>query len=213
MEKSTRSYGIYLLIFCLLVFIVLSALVLVALSEKKNIKILRPRNERLRLVLTTWKTIRLGTGLRTSGDFRKALADNGFTLGHWSDDAIDKPAFLASISSKEREVGLVKITVAELGFKKGATRGDIYKRAFQLGLELSPAEVGPQLRLQYPDQPHGEWLMIAMEPIADSFGGWGVAEVGHGGHGGPGLWLCGDDSSSRYIWPSHVAWIFIKRKR
>ncbi|MBI2062919.1 MAG: hypothetical protein HYT61_01610 [Candidatus Yanofskybacteria bacterium] len=158
----------------------------------------------------TWKTIRLGTGLYTAGDFRKALANKGFVIGHWSDDAIEKPAFAASISREKKEVELVKVTAAELGFKTGATRGDIYGRAIQLGLKLSPAEVGAQLRLQYPDQPHGEWLLIAMEPIEDSSGGLGVAEVGHGGHGGPGLWLCGDNSSSNYVWPGFVNWIFVR---
>ncbi|MCH8162645.1 MAG: hypothetical protein IIA99_00905, partial [Proteobacteria bacterium] len=95
------------------------------------------------------KTIKLGTGLVTPDDFRRALKDDGFRLSDWSSDILGKPAF--TVSSEETEVDLVVVSVSELGFKDGATRADIYKRAKELGWELCSAEVGPQLRLQYPD--------------------------------------------------------------
>lgn len=138
-----------------------------------------------------WKTIKLGTGLKTVGDFHRALRDGGFHLGEGGNDIIHKPAFTRS--PEEVEIELVRVTVAELGFKYGTTRKDIYERAIQLGLELCPAEVGPQLRLQYKDQPRGEWLFIGMEPIANSDGELVVFQVGRFslsldlGHRG--LWL------------------------
>ena len=58
----------------------------------------------------------------------------------------------------------------QLGFPNGATLKEIYAKAKDLGLELCPAEVGPLLRLNYPDQPNGEYLRIAMETINDSDG-------------------------------------------
>lgn len=49
----------------------------------------------------------------------------------------------------------VELTVRDLGFPDGATMGEIFKRATELGLELSPLELGPHLRLAYLDQPEG----------------------------------------------------------
>ncbi|MDO8664011.1 MAG: hypothetical protein Q7K44_00445, partial [Candidatus Liptonbacteria bacterium] len=115
-----------------------------------------------------WKTIKLDTGLKTADDFRKALKQSGCKIGNWGNDILGNPAF--TVSDTETEVDLVNVSVAELGFKNGAPRKDIYERAVSLGLELCPNEVGPQLRLQYTDQPKGEWLRIAMEPITGSDG-------------------------------------------
>ena len=108
------------------------------------------------LIFPVWKTIKLGTGLKTADDFRQALKASGFEIGNWANDILGKPAFTAA--AKETEVELVRVSVAERGFKNGATRKDIYQRAQELGLELCPNEVGPQLRLQYKDQPYNEWL-------------------------------------------------------
>ena len=47
---------------------------------------------------------------------------------------------------------------------------DILKKGQEMGLQLCPAEVGPQLRLQYDDQPRDESLFIAMKPI--NLNGW-----------------------------------------
>src|SRR4030042_3239242 len=116
-----------------------------------------------------FKTITLGTGLKTPGDFRKSFKDNGCRIGDWANDILGRPAF--TVATEETELDLVVVSVAELGFKKGATREQIHARAKELGLDLCPAEVGPQLRLQSKDQSNGEWLVVAMEPIHDSAGG------------------------------------------
>ena len=125
-------------------------------------------NESLASTFNLWRTIKLGTGLVTADDFRRALKAAGHGIGVWANDILGQRAFTAS--TKETEVDLVVVSVAELGFPNGATRQEIYRKAQELGLILCPPEVGPQLRLQYPDQPLNERLLIGMEPITDSDG-------------------------------------------
>lgn len=155
-----------------------------------------------------WKTIKLGTGLKTADDFRKAPEDKGFGISEWAKDILGKPAFKAA--AKETEVDLVKVTVAELGFKNGARRGQIYERAKELGLDLCPAEVGPQLRLQYKDQPNGEWLFIGMEPITGSDGELSVFRVLRPVSE---LWLFGHYASPDSFWPPDRWWVFVRPRK
>jgi hypothetical protein len=129
----------------------------------------------------TWRTIKLGTGLKTADDFRKAIKQAGAKIDDWGNDILGNTSF--TTSNEEIEVELVVASVAELGFKDGAIRMDLYIRAKELGLDLCQPEVGPQLFLQYKDQPKGEWLTVAMEPIADSARRLRVFRIGHGDGG------------------------------
>jgi len=149
-----------------------------------------------------WKTINLGTG-KNADDFRKVLKDRGFNIGNWANDILGKPAFTAA--TEATEIDLVKVTVAELGFKEGARRDQIYERAKELGLELCPSEVGPQLRLQYQDQPNNEWLLIGMKPIADSGGDLRVFCVKRNDSE---LWLSGDWGPPGSVWNPGSQWVF-----
>ncbi|MBU6415364.1 hypothetical protein KGQ34_03970 [Patescibacteria group bacterium] len=159
-------------------------------------------------IFALWKTIKLGTGLVTADDFRRALKAGNFRIGDWGNDILGRRGFTAA--DEETEMDLVVLSVAELGFKDGAYRKDIYKRALKLGLELCPAEVGPQLRLQYKDQPMDEWLRIAMEPIITGSGGdLGVFIVGRGGGD---LWLRGGGGHDRF-WIVSNRWVFVRPRK
>lgn len=156
-----------------------------------------------------WKTIKLGTGLTTADDFRHALKSGGYHIGDWGNDILGRRAFTVA-GDEETEVDLVVLSVAELGFKDGASRKDIYKRALKLGLELCPAEIGPQLRLQYKDQPNGEWLLIGMEPITASDGRLRVFSVEHDAHG---LWLLGSFGGPASFWGGAGRWVFVRPRK
>jgi hypothetical protein len=110
-----------------------------------------------------WKRVTLGAH-RNIGSLRNVLEHAGVRIGDSADEILGRPAF--SLSRAKTDVDLVVASVAELGFRDGAPLEDIYWRAGELGLELCPAEVAPLLRLQYVDQPLGEFLSVAMRPIA-----------------------------------------------
>lgn len=172
------------------------------LSGKTIVKV--PSDEKT--LFNVWKTIKLGN-YKNADEFRKALKKNGFKTGDWANDILDKPAF--TVAGAEEEIQLVNVSVADLGFKNGATYKGICAKAKELGLELCPNEVGPQLRLQYKDQPKGEHLCIAMEPITDSVGNLYIFGVGRGDDA---LWLDGNYGSSVHFWLARHRFVFRLRK-
>lgn len=155
-----------------------------------------------------WKTIKLGTGIKDANGFRKAIKNAEMRIGNWADDILGKPEF--TVVAGETEVDLVKVTVAELGFKDGARRDQIYDRAQELGLELCPREVGPQLRLQYKDQPLNEWILVAMEPIRGSDGDLGVFSVGCYDSR---LWLLSSFGNPDFFWIAGDQWAFVRPRK
>ncbi len=112
-----------------------------------------------------WRTVEIGTH-RNIEALRKDLIVVGAKIGVWGDDILGK----TKLSRKHQTLYLVAPTVRELGFPNGAPLRDIYDAGLRVGYKLCPAEVGPQLRLRYMDQPSGEVLRIAMNPIIDSDG-------------------------------------------
>jgi hypothetical protein len=82
-----------------------------------------------------------------------------------ADEILGRPAF--PYARTKTDVELAVLSAADLGVGSDqASLAEVYQRARQAGFELCPAEVGPQLRLDYRNQPLGEALDIAMEPVA-----------------------------------------------
>jgi hypothetical protein len=115
-----------------------------------------------------WKRVTLGR-YRGVNAVRTALDAARVRVGDRADEALGRPAF--AFSTTPVTLDLIVLTPADLGFANGATLADVERRATQLGFELCPAEVGPLLRLAYLDQPIGEFLRIAMKPVATWGGG------------------------------------------
>lgn len=153
-----------------------------------------------------FKTIKLGT-FTNWDEIRGALKTTEFCISNAISDMLGNPAL--TLAPAVIEVDLVVVSVAELGFKGGATQEQIYERVQELGLELCPAEVGPQLRLQHLDQPVGENLTVGMEPITEPDGNSYLFYV-----------ICDEDglclsrafANPTYYWPGPCRWVFLRRE-
>lgn len=113
--------------------------------------------------VSVWRTITIGTFANVFA-LSTALDAVGCGIGNSAGEILARPTF--TLRGAKTNVELFTVSAAELGFKTDtASLADIFARAKQLGFGLAAAEVGPQLRLQYFDQPIGEFLIIGMEPI------------------------------------------------
>ena len=120
--------------------------------------------------IPTWKSVRLGTGLKKGSDFRAVLRQHNIHVNITDENVLDEFVFTPHKKYDPTIVDLVAVSLSELGFQTGtqhncmsvlgfgnvAPHQEVESRAIEMGLEVCPPEVGPQLRLQYPDQPAGE---------------------------------------------------------
>jgi hypothetical protein len=151
-----------------------------------------------------WRTITVGT-FANSFALINALDAAGCGIGGLAEEILARPAF--TVGTTKTTVELFAVSAAELGFQTDTTPlADIYARAQQLGFGLAAAEVAPQLRLQYFDQPMGEFL-IAMEPIKTWKGEPVILTVANGGAG---LVLIGRDGSAGAEIPVASRFLFVR---
>jgi hypothetical protein len=152
-----------------------------------------------------WKTITIGT-FANSFALRNALDAAGCAIGDAAEEILARPGF--TVCTTKADVELIAVSAAELGFQTDtASLAEIYARAQRLGFGLAAAEVGPQLRLQYFDQPIGEFLIVGMEPIRTWKGEPVILTVANGGAG---LALIGQDGSADVQIPVASHFLFVR---
>jgi hypothetical protein len=152
----------------------------------------------------TWKTITIGTH-RGVNAVRNAFDDARIAVGDSADEVLGRPAF--TFAREPRQLDLVLLSVAALGFGQGGTLADVHTRAVRLGLELCPEEVGPQLRLQYRNQPVGEFLHVAMKPQR-TYGGELIDFTL--ANSGAGLSLLGGSARPDLVVARNVVFVFVR---
>jgi hypothetical protein len=158
--------------------------------------------------VATWKAITTGT-FADSLALRNELDSRGCNVGGQAAEILARPTF--TMSARKTNVELVNLSPTQLGFTSDTvTLANVYARAQQLGFELAAAEVGPQLRIQYFDQPIGEFLIIGMEPIKTWSGEPIILNVANGGAG---LILIGQDGRAEADIPVTSRFIFARSDR
>jgi hypothetical protein len=151
-----------------------------------------------------WRTITTGT-FANSFALLTALDTAGCSIGSLAGEVLARPAF--TVGTTRANVELFAVSAAELGFQTDTARlADIYARARQSGFGLAAAEVAPQLRLQFLDQPIGEFV-IGMEPIRTWTGEPVILTVANGGAG---LVLIGRDGSADAQIPVAARFLFVR---
>jgi len=116
---------------------------------------------------STWRTLKLGIH-KSAIDLLDALQkDMGHRFNELETGVLNK----ISVAPTETEIELVNVSAIELGFKEGGVvdDGQVRMKANEIGLELLPAEAGPELRLQYNDQPMNEVMHIGTELVGGSY--------------------------------------------
>lgn len=157
--------------------------------------------------VAVWKTIEIGT-FSDSLALLDAMRAMGCSIGDAAAAALAQPSM--AISSTKSAVELVTLSAAELGFRgETASLRQIYSSAQRLGFKLASAEIAPQLRLQYLDQPIGEFLTIGMAPIHTSTGEAVILTVANGGAG---LILIGQDGRADVEIPLTSRFVFVRSK-
>lgn len=155
--------------------------------------------------LKIFKTLKIARGSMATEVYRRVIEEAGGKISDWARELIIDAGFRTLC--EDTEFDLVVLSVHELGFPEGATLHQIDNRAKEYGLAPCPPELGPELRVQYMDQPKEELLCIFMRPIANSRCQWSVFSVYHDPGG---RWLHAEHASSGKEWRYQQRFVFVK---
>ncbi len=130
-------------------------------------------------------------------ELRTRLTAASVSLNEYAELLFEAPDF--SVSEAPHRLGLVMVSLDDLGLADGGSLPEIFGRAASLGYALCPLEVAPQLRLQLVDQAAGPYLTVAsprLRPTDPDFpAGFYLRRLDDG------LWLRGYRTDDDWIFP------------
>ncbi|NJM91446.1 MAG: hypothetical protein HC861_01120 [Rhodospirillaceae bacterium] len=152
-----------------------------------------------------WKTITVGS-YHSPIALHDALVAGGIHIGDLAGQMLRLPAFKLTAAPAHIELSLIAVRELVPGSDR-ASFAQIHAHAIEAGLDLCPAEAGPQLRLQYPEQRLGEYLVIGMEALPTADGSDACFVVGNGGAG---LIIVGRSASPDAMVASRSRFVFAR---
>jgi hypothetical protein len=145
-------------------------------------------------------------GGKTPEEYQQELEKGGFQIYDYAEQILPKMA----VSKKPETADLVRLTVADLGFKDATRYDELCRCAKELGLDLAPAEAGPASRLRDKDQPMNDYYVMAMEPLAGADDRPGLFDVGR--HADGKRWLHASRGYPGNEWGPKDSFVFSRRK-
>ncbi|MDP2695732.1 MAG: hypothetical protein Q8O87_00585 [bacterium] len=158
--------------------------------------------------------IRFGTGLKSASEFIDALNQGGCRVDITSETLLDSPDFRIALAKKLSQVRIAIVSVGDLGFGS-ATLSLICARAKMFDLELCPAEIAPQVCLQYgslryPGDVGVPSFYIAMKSLYDDSCFPWIFHITK--YRGSPISLCAEGSDASRIWQGEYLFAFVKLK-
>lgn len=113
-----------------------------------------------------WKTVKRGVVPKTVEELVGVINDRPqMMVSDWAKCILRGLDLTSSVESVD-EIGVVRLSPLDLGFKGRVTYEGVCDRAEELGLGFCPNLTAPWLRLEYFDQPRGEKLVVPlMRPV------------------------------------------------
>ncbi len=156
-----------------------------------------PCPKKIKSEFRVWKTLQPSPTVKNIDDYcRNIRAIQRIRFSEEAEDIIGKPDF--RVPNHKIRLNLCIATVRELTGKQEAPLREIFKAIERVG-RLCPNWVGPELRLQYKNQPENESLTISMEPIIGSKGELHLFYLDSDNRE---LWLCTDSFDPNWDDPS-----------
>jgi len=108
-----------------------------------------------------WRTLRIGMHKKPK-EFDAAFKAKDIKVGgSWTMEALETMTCV----SAPFDIELVNVSAEDIDVPEGSTFEEICNKAEHLGLSVCPIEAGPELRLQYLNQPVSDLLFVATPPF------------------------------------------------